>query len=712
MSEVAILEKDYDAFREAFESLKLYRRAELENAEGEKLIEALYVDPMPNDNVLKKMLQRNTTFIIGRKGTGKSTVFLRARHGLFKENGTISTYVDIKTVYESATIDDSMAQKIKEQHNALSVEDIKNFLLIRKFVKAVVQGIRDDIEEQLTSSRWERLKDKFSGVSSELFAELDRYLRTIDQPEFIDVEGLRIASETSYKQSSRSTDTDFSAGARISSTPSIDLAGGRSNKVENSTSITSDFNKVLLRNINIKTFIEELRKLLSKAGIRHLYVFVDDFSELPKDAMESIVDLLLAPLNNWSEELIKFKIAAYPGRIYYGDIDKSKVDEIYLDMHNLYGQKNVGEMELKGIDFTRRLVEKRLAHFGTSPERLFDQKNLSQIWQTLFYATLCNPRTLGYILMFAYENHLIYEGSLINVTAIQDAAKKYYQEKVESYFSIGKFLHESFGERSTIFSLKELLENLVDRSRKLRKREVSETLRSITGRPPTSHFHISQEFDSILSTLELNFFITKYYTMSDRDGRRVSIYCLNYGLCEKYTIAFGRPSTERAFRLYYVERIFDYTPIIQDYIASNQEICCNACGKEYDSSLLPSLRLYNFTCPECGQGTCEVTNISKKYEAFLRQVDEESLLPRTELGIIQTLGHVDGSLYPGEIAGELDVSPQLIGWRGKKLSERDLITRIEHGGRRRFIITDTAKRIYLEDPLASELELSEANDSR
>ena len=32
---------------------------------------------------------------------------------------------------------------------------------------------------------------------------------------------------------------------------------------------------------------------------------------------------------NWSEEFIKFKIAAYQGRIYYGDIDRTKIDEIY-----------------------------------------------------------------------------------------------------------------------------------------------------------------------------------------------------------------------------------------------------------------------------------------------------------------------------------------------------------------------------------------------
>ena len=54
----------------------------------------------------------------------------------------------------------------------------------------------------------------------------------------------------------------------------------------------------------MKTTLKEplaLKTLLAKASIRHLYVFVDDFSELPEDAMR-IVDTLLAPLNNWSED--------------------------------------------------------------------------------------------------------------------------------------------------------------------------------------------------------------------------------------------------------------------------------------------------------------------------------------------------------------------------------------------------------------------------
>jgi ABC-type multidrug transport system fused ATPase/permease subunit len=78
------------AFRDMAQSLKLYRRADIPGESGESLIEALYVDPLPNDHVLNTILKPNTTFIVGRKGTGKSTVFLRAQHELRKNDRVLS----------------------------------------------------------------------------------------------------------------------------------------------------------------------------------------------------------------------------------------------------------------------------------------------------------------------------------------------------------------------------------------------------------------------------------------------------------------------------------------------------------------------------------------------------------------------------------------------------------------------------------------------
>lgn len=695
---------ELDRFEEAIQSLKQYRRAELESPQGEDLIEKLYVDPLPNEYVHKQLRRASTTFLIGRKGTGKSTVFLRAQKSLLSEKDVVSTYVDIKTVFESAQVDPALLTSLKSINGALPEEELHRLLLMISFLKAVIEGVRDDLKKKLSSSWKFRIKEAFTGNYEDLSRGLDGFIADLGTPTFMDAQGIRVTSAIDRESDNKTEGSNASAGLDSAKGISSDFAF--SNSAASASEVERTYSEILLRTMNLPDLISSLKKLLDPLNIRHLYIFLDDFSELPPEAMKVVVDSLISPLNNWSDELVKFKIAAYPGRIYYGGLDKSKIDEVSLDLHSIYGQSTVADMEDKAVDFTKRLVERRLKHFGLDPLRFIDPRAESQVWAALFRASLCNPRTLGYVLSFAHEAHLLY-GRPISVRAIREAAKKYYESKLEPYFAMGAFLHESFEERSTIFSLKELLESLVSRARKVRAKEASSIFKTIEGQHPTSHFNVSPTFDSLLSTLELNFFVTKYYVMSNRDGKRVSVYALNYGLCEKYSIEFGRPKDTREQRLYFVERVFDYNVIFQDFIASNQEIRCDKCGQVFDASDLEALKRFKMLCPECQSGRCQVTNISKKYSDVIQGVGKDQLLPSTELGILQTLNSEEDPLYAGDIAGELDVSYQLIGKRAKRLGEQDLVQREMVRGRAEFRLSDRAERIYFNQRERWPLQLPE-----
>jgi hypothetical protein len=131
-----------DGFHNAAQSLKLYRRAELQNdANGMLLIEELYVDPLPNNHILETMMKTNTTFLIGRKGTGKSTVFQRSQHELRKKSNYTSAYLDIKTVFESSQVDSSLIAKVDPASGALPQETLEKLRLYKAFLKAVIQEI-------------------------------------------------------------------------------------------------------------------------------------------------------------------------------------------------------------------------------------------------------------------------------------------------------------------------------------------------------------------------------------------------------------------------------------------------------------------------------------------------------------------------------------------------------------------------------------------
>ena len=91
------LEKDKNNFSKLTESLKLSRRADLDAFCNDDTMESLYVDPFKNNYIINSMLAANSTILIGRKGTGKSTIILKLQHELKKNDSVLSIYLDVKT---------------------------------------------------------------------------------------------------------------------------------------------------------------------------------------------------------------------------------------------------------------------------------------------------------------------------------------------------------------------------------------------------------------------------------------------------------------------------------------------------------------------------------------------------------------------------------------------------------------------------------------
>jgi DNA-binding MarR family transcriptional regulator len=693
--------KDLKGFAEAAHSLKLYRRADLRDDVTDKsLIRQLYVDPLQNDAVLETTLRESTTFLIGRKGTGKSTVFQRAQHELRARSNVISAYVDIKTVYESADVDPALPAQLEQVGIALGESNLQKILIYRSFIRTIFNEIKSELKSQLGSNVFNNVLRRLGLQKSDITGELTELLEGSFETLITDVTAFKQASRKTEEQSSTNKSEAQGGGEGTLSLESakISVSGKLTGEISSATKWTrsEEYSAVLIRTFNPTKIIEDLRGVLNSVGIKRLYVFIDDFSELPEEPMRIFVDTVLAPLNNWSDELIKFKIAAYPGRIYLGKIDPTKIDEIYLDLYKLYGDRDVTTMEDKATDFTRRLIDSRFHHYAGKSFSYFCDGDSDVVFRQLFYASMANPRILGHILTNLRDSVTAYDHP-IGARAVQHASAKYYEEKIEPFFGIQKFAHESFSERASIFSLKALLEEIVDRARELRDYKGSKVTRDVLGRTPSSHFHIAKSLDASLRTLELNFFLTLYYEMKDRDGKNVSVYALNHGLCNKYTLSFGRPSGQREHRLYFVERIFDYTSIVRRFLECNQEIKCDNCDTIFGLDKLESLVMYGMLCPACRKGRCEVINLSKKYESVIKSVDPGLMLPATELGILETLFTEGRQMVASEIAGELDCSYQLVGKRGRNLADRRLVAReMNDANRRVFEITEEARKDYFE----------------
>ena len=175
-------------FLKAVDTLKLYRRAELIDEMGHELISDLYVDPLPDDHVLRTVLQPNTTFLIGRKGTGKSTIFQRAQDSLNKDKTVTWAYIDIKTLYESSTAE--IVGGIPQGYeSALSSDAVRRLSVFRSFVIELITEIKAQINLRITSSVWNQVKEAFTGSASDLFEKLDEFLEELKRDKYLDITG-------------------------------------------------------------------------------------------------------------------------------------------------------------------------------------------------------------------------------------------------------------------------------------------------------------------------------------------------------------------------------------------------------------------------------------------------------------------------------------------------------------------------------------------
>jgi predicted AAA+ superfamily ATPase len=83
---------------DAFKSLIKSGRPDIKDENDKNLIPLLYVDLFENDYILNQVLDDNHVILRGRKGTGKSTIFLQADNQLKKKKGNLPIYINLQSV--------------------------------------------------------------------------------------------------------------------------------------------------------------------------------------------------------------------------------------------------------------------------------------------------------------------------------------------------------------------------------------------------------------------------------------------------------------------------------------------------------------------------------------------------------------------------------------------------------------------------------------
>lgn len=563
-----LTEKNRDEFYKAADSLKRFKRAEIKDEQERSLIETLYTDLLPENQVFKMILSDNTTFLVGRKGTGKSTIILRLESEYRKKDDYLPCYIDTKTVFESTK---SEYQNLDYLKGRIPDEALGRYLIERSFIQSILKSIVKELDIRADSyisklaniiglSKTNKVKDNISNLRKKI--DNNEHLKSIELPvinEYVSIiSGVDEIEAIASKTNDDNVDFSFNSNG-----PTVGIKNGSSfNKKDRTKQIESlekQFSGALLKVFQIKDVIDEIKTILSMLKIKKLVIFLDDFSEVDEKTIKNFVDVVLAPLNNWGDEFICFKVAAYPNRIHFGDIDKGKIDVIDLDFYNLYSNYDKNTMESLSLDFTKRLLNTRIRYFSTQPiDDFFDVSSsmtIDDYMELLFKCSMNVPRIIGYLLFYCHQTHISI-GRKITKPAIEAAAQKYYERVISSFFDITTNSLLSFDEKVSELQQKNLLNVFVSQLKSIRKQIITGDLSSVVyqsdkNNPYTSHFNFSPSLERFVRTLELNFFISKYSEMSDRDGKKVSVYCLNYGLTLLENMRWGKP-VGNDYRKYFI----------------------------------------------------------------------------------------------------------------------------------------------------------------
>lgn len=108
------------------------------------------------------------------------------------------------------------------------------------------------------------------------------------------------------------------------------------NKISCSNENEKKYNRVFARIFEITDLVDEIKMVLQNLNMKRLYLILDDYSEIDQNSLHMFCDLIVNTLNNTSDNYIKLKISAYPGRVELGELDRQKIDIRYLDYYQLY----------------------------------------------------------------------------------------------------------------------------------------------------------------------------------------------------------------------------------------------------------------------------------------------------------------------------------------------------------------------------------------
>lgn len=389
---------DYGNIAEAFNSMLRTDYISLNDTGKLSLLAKYYVDYF---GLLPEVLSDTDQLIVGRRGTGKTTLLYRAlvacmeswskdhpKHGSPKPR-TLGIYVDLS---KCQYIDDVASSDFAA------------------FEHAFVSEVCDSITDQLTRF-WPSLTQKpgyfaklFKAAESNQVAEVQEVLGRISQllregvPRIVDKSSPVQAKDVT--SSTQTQGTELGGGisyADASLTAKLTEGTSDSQSAERTYSVRTSYR------LTVSDVLRILGDLREKAKLSATYLFIDEFSALSTDLQRRFSTLLKKLLGSHAGVFIK--LCAITDKYTLGSsiILQRDLFELSLDLDAFVERSRTLNDAMDGLrDYSREIVSSRLqAYDCPKPEDVLDEP--AETYTLLSRSAMGVPRTLGIVLKQAWN---------------------------------------------------------------------------------------------------------------------------------------------------------------------------------------------------------------------------------------------------------------------------------------------------------------------
>lgn len=526
-------QKVKNKIKEAFDSLLRADYLSLDKVNELTELSDYYVDIF---NTTASILQKQDSYISGRRGTGKTTALLKGYYECLKSLKNNSDFLERKIL--PIYIDLSSCGDLFDSDN------------IELFEVHFVRQIIDSLKRQLES---------FYDEKTLLVFKKDN--PALDDLEYIEkmlINGNLLSRSRDENITSKSATSDTNSFQANLSLKNLNISGkaGQNNLNEYSKTY------IQTRGVNVQEFLNKINDILKKSKIDYTYLFLDEFSDLNSEYQAKFSRLLKSFLGSKTNLFIK--IGVITDRFDFGDkiIIGRDIFPIPLDLNEHVERLGGLSIALKKLEETiPLLIQKRLDAY--IPQITFDsllKGNKTEIIARIARESIGVTRTVGMILQNAWKQaeSIDCKIGLNEINYGIRSARRTYQKQYEGALKRG-LIPGFYNDLWNALTAKAIKEKEKNPTR------------------PASHMLIDPNRKEYFNVFKENFLIHLLEEgRSSKYGGNYNLYAFDFDICLDLNIKYAENKDE------YTAIRFVYDTVLADY-----------------DSYFTSTKLKSYKCPIC-----------------------------------------------------------------------------------------------------------------